>query len=187
MDRRTFLTAVLATQFLSPFLLTRAHAQQVPNLSPVLSGDFAQDPALFARLRRLSASFIELRGLYQGPFGYEQDDWLAQAFDTWRLAYGANFDEGFGVAARDVPDFLSRGLAQNVLADLEARLAANYGTFATWMSDLGIAPDGPLAQDFLLAQSAMAVLLAAKTPEIQADESFASLDAFTWIFPICSG
>lgn len=175
-------TTVGATVAVGP---TRAGS--VPDLGPVLSGNFARDRALFLRLRGLSGTLIDLRTGYIGPFGYERGAWRRRALDSWRQAYGETPDAGFDAARREVPAFLERadgGWFADAASQTVERTAAR---FADWTTRIGIREDSRLYEDMILAQGAMALLLSMRTPEARAARSLAVFDGLTWVWPFCGG
>lgn len=162
-------------------------ARSIPDLGPVLSGDFARDQALFLRLRGLSGTLIDLRTGYVGPFGYERGAWRRRALDAWRLAYGETPDAGFDAARREVPAYLSRSDGRWFGTAAPDTVERTAGDFADWTTRIGIREDSRLYEDMILAQGAMALLLSMRTPEARAGRTLTVFDGLTWIWPFCGG
>jgi hypothetical protein len=179
--------ALAATTVGASVAVRPTSAGSIPDLEPVLSGRFAEDRALFLRMRGLSGTLIDLRTGYVGPFGYERGAWRRRALDAWRQAYGQTPDEGFAAARREVPVFLSRADGRWFGDAAPETVERTANRFADWTTRIGIREDSRLYEDMILAQGAMALLLSMRTPEARAARTLTVFDGLTWIWPFCGG
>ena len=169
-------SALVATGGLRP-----AYAQTLPDLDSVLQGGFLDGPEAFRTLRILAVTMIDLRYVYNGPFGYETMDWRLQAFSAWRDAFGRDASPGFARALDLVPSFLNDN-TDWFTDQMLGKLDDNRSAYADWMTSIGVAPDGRYQQDLIGAQAAMALLLCSQNESVQTERNLSFFDQFTWIW-----
>jgi len=168
-------------------------AEQSPSVPGrvVFSGAFVEDIRIFSRLRRSSRILLHLRRMYRGPYGYEDREWEAGAFDAWRRAYGDQLCDGRD-SSRARFSRLSRSDIDRILADIghirgliNQRLADRRPIYGRWLAEIGVEPNGQLSLDMINGQIGMAVLLLASDRTQQASRSLQAFDERSWVFPIC--
>ncbi|MFN3225406.1 MAG: hypothetical protein ACE360_04050 [Hyphomicrobiales bacterium] len=166
----------------------RAEAQILEETSDILDGSIEFSPDFYRSSRRLSASLIDIRSTYNGPFGYENAEWANGAFDALRFAFdgfGENAN-GFELARSRYFDFINTEFGFFTARQMEQKLNEQRDAFSAWCEEIGIIPGSPLFLDLISSQALFTILYTqANQSEVSESDGLPFFDSVTWVWPFC--
>lgn len=179
-ERRQLLKAALgvtaASTFASHPQIARGQTKLI--LNSIFETKVWNNPKDYERYRFLVGTLINMRFVYNGPNGYENDiEFLSGAYQLRTQVMGKSPQDGLAIAQQSISEKPIDDLPQQ----MSGLLAKNEEKFVSWLSEIGVQKDSRIQIDLLTAQA----LFAASAAHVAEDQKLTSFGKFTWIYPFC--